>query len=121
MPDDANKQPTYVIRWTLGILSGILIAIVLGGSALLLQVDKAQTVQEVKLSAIEKTLDNLNDKLEPIVGNNTSRVSGLERDVDDIKFDVRELKESVDQLDETVKLVGRNIENRIKNPDQGNP
>jgi hypothetical protein len=111
------KQPNYAIKWILGILSSLLITIVVGGTALLLRVDKAQALQDVRLQTITKELSQISEQLSPVVSTNATRVHDLERDVGDLKDDVEAINLSIKDLGDTVRLVGRNLEDKIT----GNP
>lgn len=116
---EQKKDGIYVNKWVMGILGGILVSIVLGGSTLLLQVDKAQSLQDLRLQTITKELSQIGDKMEPIVDDNAGKIRDLENAVEGMEDKVVDVQASVKDLDALIREVGRNLENRIKNP--GNP
>lgn len=96
-----------VAKWALGLFGTFLVAILLGGSTLILKLDKTIAIQERELTHTRDAFNDFSSELKTIsrelrsvTTQNSQRLTGVEAQIED--------------LDDTVKLIGRNLEDKIE-------
>lgn len=111
MPDSTENRP--LIRWLLGIASAVLISVIVGGSSLILKMDKAMAVQQIEINAIKDGIDDIKGNLKEVSTNSTN-LTRLDGRVGRVEEKVEDVTEAIADVKNTVQIGLRNLEDQVQ-------